>query len=113
MEFTLAAHNMFDFNECATNVFHSIDFVCCLLCQCAGRFVLLDPCGRIIIGSCSTHACLWGFLLGTSPLSPVDCLRLLSMKIWLFTFRVMQLDISQEDNELCETWRPKNRLSLA
>ena len=25
MEFTLAAHNMFDFNECTTNVFHSID----------------------------------------------------------------------------------------
>ena len=113
MDVTVAAHNMSDFSECTSNVLYSIGLFCCLLCRCAGCFVLLDPCGRIIIGSC-TFACLpVGISSGTSRLSPVGCLRSLSMRIWLFTFRVMQPEASQGDNEQRERWRPKNRFSLA
>ena len=75
-------------------------------------------CCWILLGESSLavvhlHACLWGFPSGTSRLSPVDCLRSLSMRIWLFTFRVMQPEASQEDNEQRERWRPQNRFSLA
>ena len=108
---TVAADHMFDSNECTTNVLHSIGiWLAWPVCR---LFFLLYPVGRIIIGSC-TFACLpVGISSGTSRLSPVGCLRSLSMRIWLFTFRVMQPDVSQEDNELRETWRPKNRFSSA
>ena len=44
-----------------------------------------------------------GDSLRTSLFSAAECLRLLSMNVWLFTFRVMQLDVSQEGNALRET----------
>ena len=101
---TVAAHNMFDFNECTTNVLHSTVFI--VACFADVQAVL---CCWILVGESSlavvhSHACLWGFPSGTSRLSPVDCLRSLSMRIWPFTLRVMQPDVSQEDNDLRETW---------
>ena len=104
MDVTVAAHNLSDCSECTTNVLSSIGF--CLLValpMCRLRCVV-GFCRRIIIGSCT-----FAFLPVGIPLVDVlaflaDCLRSLSMRIWSFTLRVMLPDVSQEDNDLRETW---------
>ena len=108
MDVTVAADNMLDSIDCSTNVLHSIG-----LAGVQGVLFCWILLGESSLAVVHLHACLRGFPLETSRLSPVDCLRSLSMRIWLFTFRVMQPDASQEDNKQRERWRPKNRFSLA
>ena len=78
---------------------------CCFFC-----WILLGESSLAVV---HLHACLWGFPRVRLGFCPTGCLRSLSMRIWLCTFRVMQLEASQEDNEQRERWRPKNRFSLA
>ena len=101
---TVAARNMFFLMNAPPMIFIALNFF--VACFANVQAVL---CCWILVGESSLavvhlHACLWGFPSGTSRLSPVDCLRSLSMRIWPFTLRVMQPDVSQEDNDLRETW---------
>ena len=60
MDVTVAADNMFDSNECTTNVLHSIVFLACLAGVQAVLFcwILLGESSLAVV---HLHACLWGF----------------------------------------------------